>query len=196
MPTWVAILIGASVGLSTLVYTILAKRRDRRDADTRRTATRREKNAEWRGEVNADRVAFKAFMDEVRGKLERILGILRREFPALVEMGSRLRLTKLGRDVSKELDAKAWAEKIVPTVIDKLPGPLPYDVQRFCFDYAEKLSLSDRQAELVKLIAFENGLPATEILQVLAVELRDILLVELEKMGEDSSSPEEVSPPA
>ena len=93
MPTWIAILIGASVGLSTLVYTVMAKRRDRReealrreqdqkDAAVQREVARREEEAEWRGEVNADRTAFKEFMQDVRGKLERILGIIEREFPA------------------------------------------------------------------------------------------------------------------
>ena len=63
MPTWIAILIGASVGLSTLVYTVMAKRRDRRDealrreqdqkdAAVQREVARREEEAEWRGEVN------------------------------------------------------------------------------------------------------------------------------------------------
>ncbi len=61
------------------------------------------------GKVDADRATFKEFMAKIR---EDIKKILRRLPPRTVEGASPLRLTELGEQVSKEIGASEWADRI------------------------------------------------------------------------------------
>ena len=53
----------------------------------------------------------------------------------------------------------------------------PYDIQEFCRQYLRDEFNPDRDLELkIKATAFENGIDRHQVLDVLAVELRDKLL--------------------
>ena len=130
-------------------------------------------HAKWRGAVDADRSTFKRFMDEVRDDIKKILGRLPR---AVTEGHSPLRLNDLGKAVSKEIDARAWADRIIPTVSKKLENHEAFEIQDFCFVYVTKMDYSEEEERAIKKSAYENAISVDQVKRVLAIELRDKLL--------------------
>ena len=91
--------------------------------------------------------------------------------------GSPLHLTDKGTRISEKLDAKAWADRISESLKDRVQDKQPYDVQDICFDdVRNELTLDEEQDVPIKTCAFEHGIAAGQVLDVLAVELRDKLL--------------------
>lgn len=117
-------------------------------------------------------------IDVTLGNIDGDLKALMRGASSLtVERGSTLRLTELGRNVSQSVDARALAEQLVVDLLDDVFDLEPYDVQTFCFDYInEKFELSAEDRDRFKACAFDNGIDLHQVLDVLAIELRDILL--------------------
>lgn len=142
---------------------------------------------EWKGNVNADRKNFNKFMDEVRGDIKEILQRLSpASTPSAIGKKSPLQLTDLGKEISDELKALEWAKEIKPLVlseIDKahgLEGAQPYEIQEYCFDFTTKIFIfPDDMDKKVQDSAYKRGLTKRQVLEVLAVELRDELLREL-----------------
>ena len=130
-------------------------------------------HAKWRGAVDADRSTFKKFMDEVRDDIKKILGRLP---PAVVEGHSPLRLNDLGKIVSEEIDARAWADRIVPTVSNKLENHEAFEIQDFCFVYVTQMEYSEQENRAIRKSAYENAISVEQVQRVLAIELRDKLL--------------------
>ena len=89
----------------------------------------------WVGSVDSDRDKFRAFMEEVRSDIKEILGRLP---PVPVAGGSPIQLTDLGRDISKTLQARAWAERTAAMLGERVKGKSPYEVQGICYDYVKK----------------------------------------------------------
>ena len=91
--------------------------------------------SEWKGEVNTDRTHFKEFMQEIRKKIDQIFDRL----PLTVSVGqSPIRLTDLGKVISKELDAPTWAGRLAIIVEDRVKGKEAYDIQEYCFEYVNE----------------------------------------------------------
>ncbi len=156
----------AIAGVSTGVVVFINLRRD----------IRKEIRAEseWKGKVNADIGNFQEFMAEVRADIKRIF--LRLE-PEVASRRSPLRLTDLGKKVSAEIEAAAWAARTAPTLTGRIDGMEAYDIQEFSFIYADdELELTDEQQSLVKQAAYGNGLAESTVRRVMAFELRDQLL--------------------
>lgn len=128
----------------------------------------------WVGSVNADRKSFKEFMNEVRNDIKKILARL----PApTIEGGSPIRLTDLGRSVADDLDVGKWVEQVAPSLIARVKGKPPFEVQNFCFDYVkDEFEPDEKQLRKLQMCAYENGIDLDAVLDVLAVELRDRLL--------------------
>ena len=132
------------------------------------------KSGTWVGGVNEDRKSFKKFMEEVKEKLDKILERL----PAVPFVGSSpLRLTDLGQKMSAQVGGKEWVARIVPDLINDVAGMPPYEIQEFCINYMTQ-TFRPTPAQLAKLqeCAYESGLEVSNVLKVLAVELRDKLL--------------------
>ena len=142
------------------------------------------RGGQWMGSVNTDRDSFKTFMREVRDDIKEIRSHIIRIFQKLdpeastVERGSHLRLSKLGRDLSDRLDAKDWAKRAAPTLGDAVMGMTPYQLQDFCFEYVGSLTFEDNEDLLIHIqaCAFDHGLTERQVRDVLAVELRDLIL--------------------
>ena len=136
---------------------------------------------EWKGKVDTDRRDFKSFMEAIRADLSRIHAriddIFGRLSGGVTEGASPLRLTELGKSVSEMLDAPRWAEDIARTLTHRVEGMLAYDVQEFCRSYVrDEFKPTSEQEARIKECAYEKGLDRSQVLNVLAVELRDVLL--------------------
>lgn len=130
-------------------------------------------HAKWRGAVDADRTSFKEFMKEVRDDIKKILGRL----PLAVAEGqSPFRLNDLGKSVSEDIGARAWADRIVPTVADRLKGREAFEIQDFCFAYVSEMEYTEQEKRAIKKSAYENAIEEGQVRRVLAIELRDKLL--------------------
>ena len=132
---------------------------------------------EWRGEVNSDREAFKKFMKKMDKKIDKLF---ERLGPAPVTRQSPLHLTELGEEMSEELSAKAWMGQISKSLLERVRGMSHFDIQELCFDYIKSMDMTLAQDKKVKQCAYEHGLPRDQVLDVLAIELRDMLLRNLD----------------
>jgi len=88
-----------------------------------------------------------------------------------------LRLTETGRAASDVLDLPSMAEKIIPTIKDRVADKIPYDVQEFCFEFiCDKYQPNHGDETRIKQYAHDNELDRDDILDALAIILRDKLL--------------------
>ena len=129
---------------------------------------------QWKGKVDSDRASFKDFMKEVRNDIKEIL----RRLPShVLGGGSPLQLTEYGRSISERLDAVALAQEIAPRLQVQIEGKAPYEIQERCFDYVRhEYEPPDEVESLIKTCAYDHGIDRGQVLDVLAVELRDKLL--------------------
>ena len=129
---------------------------------------------QWKGRVDSDRDIFRSTLKEIRDDIKRVFQLLPRE---TIGGSSPLRLTELGRSISQTLNASQWAEDASRRLADRAEGQSPYDIQVMAFDYVEKEFKPDGDMESqIKRCAYDNGLRRKQVLDVLAIELRDALL--------------------
>ena len=113
--------------------------------------------------------ALREFMREVKTALVRT--------PSVVDQSeSPITLTPLGEAISKQLGASDWADRTAATVTGDIRGKEPYEIQEFCFRYVVTHEFPDERRRAIERAAYQHGLPAEQILRVLALELRDELL--------------------
>jgi len=136
----------------------------------------------WVGYVNADRESFKDFIKEVRADIKQIL----KKLPSVTLAGSSpLRLTDIGKEISRKLKASTWAKEASVSLMSKVRGKHPYEIQEFCIDYMINDFVPTESMDIeIQTCAYDNGIGKDEVLKVLAVELRDELLRRLEMEGE------------
>ena len=137
------------------------------------------------GNIDRNLQAFRDFAreirDDVRDIQKDIKGILLHLRPETTASGSPIRLTDLGRSISETLGAPAWAASHAETLVERVIEAPPYDIQELAFQHVE-MEFPDDGAEdkameaLIKQCAYENGLKRKQVLDVLAIELRDCLL--------------------
>ena len=127
----------------------------------------------WYGQVNSDRKRFDQFMEEVRKDIKNIFDRLP---PLPTKEASPIRLSEHGERISKDIDAKAWAEKVTHKLIDKTKGMTPFQVQEFSFDHASAFEPDDALLVKMQQSSFETGIDLEGVRRVLGVELRDRLL--------------------
>ena len=139
----------------------------------------------WRGQVDNDRDAFKKFMIEIGGKIDKLqenvhelLGMAR----GVSKPGSPLKLTELGNKVAKCLEAKGVFRDIEPLLRDRIHEKQPYEIHDICFEYIHgELDPSPEMEAAIRLCAYENGVKREDVLEVMAIELRDRLLPKQEE---------------
>ena len=127
------------------------------------------------GSINEHKSQVAKFMEEIREDIKRIF----RKLPDTPISGqSPLRLTELGETISSELHAKEWAEGVAPKLVDKVQRKGAYDIQEFCFSYAERQEFKDDEdlSRMIKQCAFEHALSERQVREVLGLELRDVIL--------------------
>ena len=144
--------------------------------------------AQWVKDVNTDRDSadtfhgkVNKFIDDFGNLLSEMRALVRVLAPdkAPVSTGSPLRLTDLGEEMSASLEADKWASVASRELVSKAPlSGSEYDVQAFAFDYVRTNEFPGSKAleAKIKRCAYNNGLPVSQVLDVLGVELRDSLL--------------------
>ena len=144
------------------------------------------KFATWKGGVDEHRNeinrTLRDLMAEIRDDIKTILGRL--PSPS-VAVGSPRRLTELGKEISRTLGLSSWADRAAADLREQVGGKSAYEIQESCFEYVRSLSPDEAQDAAIKDCAFENGIEVRDVLDVLAVELRDRLL-------SDSKAPDTV----
>ena len=133
---------------------------------------------QWKGRVDSDRDTFRTTLKEIRDDIKRIFERLPPRPPSPVLTGnSPLQLTDLGRSISATLEAPRWAAEIAPSLESRVRGMVAYDIQEFCRTYVyNEFQPTQDQEEKIKACAYDNALDRREVLDVLAIELRDVLL--------------------
>ena len=136
--------------------------------------------------LRADSDTFKDFMKEIREDIkkihEKINKILGHIDKTTVSSGSPLHLTELGEKISGEIQARQWAEKTATEFTEKVRDKQPYEIQEICFEHVrEKFKPDSDLDSKIGTAAYENGIKRDEVLNVLAIELRDVLMAYLNK---------------
>ncbi len=137
-----------------------------------------EEDWKWKGRVDT-------LLERIGGDLERIgkeLAELRqivftRFGIPLVFSKNPLQLTEHGKTVSEEITARAWVERVAGALNEEVEGKDAYEIQDFCFKYVENTDqYNDEERQAIRDTAYKRGIKAEDVLQVLAIELRDKLL--------------------
>ena len=132
------------------------------------------KVGKWTGGVNTSLTAFKEAVVEIRGDIKKILQWIPSK---TVDSDSPLKLTTVGGKVSKSIDAPSIVKGLATDLRVKADGKLPYDIQELCFDFIrDEYKPSDEIEKNIKQCAYENGIDVAEVMDVLAIELRDEVL--------------------
>lgn len=145
----------------------------------------------WVGRVNSDREGFKTFMRKVDGNLEKIAENIAQMVTriSVMESGSPLRLNKLGRSISEFLDARNWAQGIAGSLHEEMKEGSEYEIQQLCFKYfRSEFKPDEEQDGKIKDCAYQNGVPVSVVLDVLALEMRDILIAAKQSIPDTSAA--------
>ena len=139
----------------------------------------------WIGAVNADRGTFgssvEAVRDEIREIRDDIRKLLQGQPSNTVSSDSPLKLTEVGIKVSEVLDAAKLADDLAAELRPRAEGKHAYDIQELAFRFVRDEYGPDAEIESkIKQCAYDNGLNRNEVLDVLAIELRDRLLPDSE----------------
>lgn len=132
----------------------------------------------WYANVNSDRDSFKEFMKKVEKRLDDIFDrVTRIGRGDLVESKSPLRLTDLGKQIAEQTRATEIAEAMSKVLEEKAVGKSAYDIQQLCFDWVTEDKLTAEHQKIAKDVAFSRGITMPQVMEVIAIELRDRLLM-------------------
>ena len=111
---------------------------------------------------------------EVRKNIEKIF----QQLPSrVVYSGSPLQLTDFGKRISECLTSGLIADNLISAVRGRQKDKSSYDIQELCFDYVKnEWKAPDEIESLIRECAYENGTDREQVLEVIAIELRDRLL--------------------
>ena len=142
----------------------------------------------WIGKINEHKTGVGKTIDEIRKDIKKIL----KRMPVPTVTGaSPLQLTDLGKSISEDLNAEEWAKSIVSSLQDQVKGMLPFEIQEWCLNYV-KYDLQPNASQTLRLnmAAYNNALDLDAVLDVLALEMRDLMLDLFEIPNLDSEQPD------
>ena len=147
--------------------------------------------SEWKGAVDTDRENFKKLMDEIRDdikninkRLEKIFHLLPKPIEATTSPRS---LTDYGKELSEKIGASEISDTILSEVTEQVKDFNAYQIQEHCFVFSKDElleNLKNDNPDIYKKIhdvAFEEGLEIEKLTRVIALELRDKILSDLNK---------------
>ena len=92
--------------------------------------------------------------------------------------GSPLKPNELGKKVSKAIGVPSIVKGLATGLSEKAKGKHPYDIQELCFNFVrDDYDPSDEVEKNIKEFAYEHGISRADVMDVLAVELRDEILL-------------------
>lgn len=161
-------------------------------------AFRKEMRDEFREFRNEMRDEFHGHLEEIRKDIRDIRGNIaeNREFSRKISQdvegikatlgqlpstavsdSSPLHLTDMGESISAALQARKWAERTAAALGERVKGKRPYEIQDLSFEYVKnEFEPTEEQEVEIRTCAYEKGVKRDIVLDVLAVELRDVLL--------------------
>lgn len=112
---------------------------------------------------------------------------------------SPVSLTDYGKSLSQEIDAQFLVEKYKEEIKKETANMNAYEIQQYCFDFAENKVLDDlKKTEVERFnkiteLAYQQGVDVEKIMRVLGLELRDSILGLVGKTHQevDDNSPED-----
>ena len=143
---------------------------DRDRAEWKQQAER--DRAEWKEQAERDRSVTQEFMREIRDDIKNIFSRLG---PAPVVSKSPLQLTEFGETIAAHAAAYEWAKSLAPTLIDRVEGKQPFQIDEFCDSYVSN-ELDEDMETLVSSASYQHALSNDGVRSVLRVVLRDELL--------------------
>ncbi len=143
----------------------------------------------WYNSVNTNQKRFDIFIEKIEDKLDQILDRITKLSHETLETESPPKLNHLGLEVSEELKASTWANKVASQVISQVRGKKDYQIQKFSFEITRTGTIIDEEMEIkVEICAYERGLVKGDVLDVLAIRLRDELLKRLKLEVENAQN--------
>ena len=131
------------------------------------------KFGKWRAEVDSDRIRFSKFMEEIRSDIKDILS---RIPSSPTNSASPIQLTDIGERISKNINAKSWAEKVANKMVEQTKGFDLLKIQEESFEKAQSFEPDEILLQNMRDAAFQEGINLDGVRKVLGVELRDCLL--------------------
>ena len=134
----------------------------------------------WVERTNTDISNLQKVFDEIQQVLTMIAERLP---PKATSSQSPRQLTTLGTRIAIDLDASDWADKTYEQFMNEARQMNPYQIQEFCQSFVfdnEKFKPDAKLQEELESCAFNSGLNVNQVLEVLAIVLRNKLLDELE----------------
>ncbi len=132
----------------------------------------------WLRDVHNMKEGWQAFAKEIRDDIKKIFE--RIPPPITLEAASPLRLSELGKTISKSLNAAEWAAKVAPGLDPEVAGKQPFEIDQFSDEYVER-RLDAQDTEWVAKQAYESGVTPAAVRAVLRVLLRDELIRRIEQ---------------
>ena len=135
----------------------------------------------WVGSVITNLKALKEAVAEIKEAVIKIRddtnSFLHELTSKTLNPGSPLEPNELGQKVSKSIDSPSIVKGIAPSLCERANGKLPYDIQELCFDFIrdEYKPVEDIEKK-IKQCAYDNGISRADVMDVLAVELRDEII--------------------
>ncbi|MCY4436325.1 MAG: hypothetical protein OXE05_03210 [Chloroflexi bacterium] len=102
----------------------------------------------------------------------------RSDSPAAVQGASPVVLTDVGKEIAREVKADTFAQETAPKVLGQVRGKEEFEVYEFCQQYVLN-KLPQRWERDTAKLAYQRGTDTISVRQVLAVVLRDKLLLML-----------------
>ena len=134
-------------------------------------------DAEWKGRMDEYKGNTGSVLVEIKDDLKSI-----REFlfggHKLIDADGPVQLPHLGREVSRELGANEWAEKLAPKLLDRITNfSKEFEIYDFCRQYVRNEFKPSKELEtLMQEVAYNHGMDAAGVVSVYPIELRDALL--------------------
>ena len=128
--------------------------------------------AEWKQQAERDRSVTQELMREIRDGIKNIFSRLG---PAPVVGKSPLQLTDFGETIAAHVAPYEWAKSLAPTLIDRVEGKQPFQIDEFCDSYVSN-ELDEHMETLVSSASYQHALSKDGVRSVLRVVLRDELL--------------------
>ena len=118
--------------------------------------------------------AVRRIEDSVDKIRENINGLLHELTSKTLNPGSPLEPNELGQEVSKSIDAPSIVKGLALGLRERADGKPSYDIQEMCFYFIrdEYKPVEDIEKK-IKQCAYDNGISRADVMDVLAVKLRD-----------------------
>ena len=149
------------------------------------------RTGEWKGTLGSALSTVKKKVEALEQKVDKIydrffhIGISH-----VFSAQSPLSLSDFGKKIAHETNTEEIAHRYIEKVIPYVRGKNDYEVQEFCFAYADVSILTDLREHhhndfnVLSLYAYNNAIPLDDVMRVIGLFLREGVLAYLKKEKE------------